>query len=69
MLRNQYIQAKIKYELLSLTICISNVLYYPYMDFYTFFLTFSYWNFDIAIIVLRSSISVQVSKKGICNNK
>ena len=35
------------------------------------FFIFSYWNFDIGIIVLRSSISVQVSKKifGIINKR
>ena len=42
MLRNEYKQAKTKYELYKLTICISNVLYYQYMDlshgsFHTFF--------------------------------
>ena len=45
------------------------------MDFFQMFslvfFIFSYWNFDIGIIVLRSSISVQVSKKifGIINKR
>ena len=65
MLKNEYKQAKTKGELQ--TICISNVLYYQYMDFFfTYFshvfLIFDCSNFDIGIIVLRSSISVQVSK-------
>ena len=54
MLRNKYKQAKTKYELKKLAICISNVLYYQYMDL-----------FDSEMLVLRSPISVQVIKKNL----
>ena len=67
MLRSEYKQAKTKYELQKITICISNVLYDQYMDlfytFFTFFLIFNNRNFDIGIFVLRSRISVHAIKK------
>ena len=74
MLRKECKQAKTKYEHWKLTMCISDVLYNQFMDlssdvFPTFFSY--YWNFDIGIFVLRSSISLEASKKifGITNKK
>ena len=62
MLRNEYKQAYFTI----LTLCGSSFTY-----FLQVFLTFNYRNFDIAMSVLRWSISVQVSKKifGITNNQ
>ena len=42
MLRNEYKEAKTKYELYTLTTCISNVLYYQYVFFTCFPLVFPY---------------------------
>ena len=57
-----------------LTMYISKVLYYQYMNlffacFSNVFLIFNYWSFGIGIYVLRLPILVQVSKKifGIIN--
>ena len=51
-----------------LTICICNVLHYQYMDLFSdlfshVFLIFNYWSFNIGMLVLRSLISVPVSKQ------
>ena len=66
MLRKWYKQAKTKYELL--TICISNILYYQYMDLFShvFHMFFSYLITEIVILECLCCIEivlVQVSKK------
>ena len=51
MLKNWYKQAKAKYELLKITICISNVLHYQYMDLFSHvFHVFSYLITDILTV-------------------
>ena len=52
MLRSKYERAKTKYDYMDLSSFFSHV-----------FLIFNYGNFDIGLFVLRSSVSVQVSKK------